>query len=216
MFKHRKESLTPEKIASMRASGMSDRDIIKKLKGLGYSYDEIEKAMLSSLKSEVSSSKHEEKPTPTNHGTDVENIFEPPQVKEEQVAPIETLLEPEQQPGLFQEPEPELSIEELVEGVINEKWEIFEKELRNLKFDQEKLVKEIEEIKNAINKLSEEKQNPVLEKKINELNKRFDELDSRVSGLEKAFRQFLPSLVQNVRILSELIDKMKKKKVLNP
>lgn len=207
-----KGKLPLEEIASMRASGMSDKDIIKKLKEMGYSYDEIEKGMLESLKDEVAESPREKAPKLKNASPTVAEVYEEPkeEVPVPEVAP-ETLIEPGAEAGLFGEPEPELSIEELVEGVVNEKWEVFERELRNLKFDQEKLLREIEEIKKEVYKLSEEKQNPIIEKRLNDLGKAIEDLDARISGLEKAFKQFLPSLVQNIRILSHLVSKLKEK-----
>lgn len=212
-------SLPLEEIASMRTSGMSDRDIIRKLKEMGYSYDEIEKAMIESLKGEVSPATEAiEQPKPTTpalttNEPSVGEIYEESTTEsnEPEMAP-EALVEPGEAVGLFEGPEAELSIEELVEGVVNEKWEVFEKELRNIKYDQEKMMRELEEMRKAIYRLSEERKNPAVERKIIELEKKFENMDARISGLEKAFKQFLPSLIQNVRTLSDLVKKLKEKR----
>jgi len=37
-------------------------------------------------------------------------------------------------------------------------------------------------------------------------------LEIRISGLEKAFRQFLPSLTRNIESLSDMVHEVKEKK----
>ena len=40
---------------------------------------------------------------------------------------------------------------------------------------------------------------------------KLDDLEARIGGLEKAFRQFLPSLTENIEALSKMIHEMKAK-----
>ncbi len=215
--KSKSRKLPVDEIVSMRSSGISDKDIIKKLKEMGYSYDEIEKAMIESLKGEVSPATEtlmQAKPDAPEAKTaepSVGEIYEEKPEETESDIPPETIVEPSSAVGLFDEGDAELSIEELVEGVVNEKWEIFEKELRNIKYDYEKMIKELDEMRKAIYRISEEKKNPEIERKLMLFDRKIENIDARVSGLEKAFKQFLPSLIQNIRTLSELVNKMKEK-----
>ena len=57
MLFHKKQAkgdVPINEISEMTRKGMSDKDIIKNLKGRGYSYNDIEKAMLSAVKTGVS------------------------------------------------------------------------------------------------------------------------------------------------------------------
>jgi len=47
--------------------------------------------------------------------------------------------------------------------------------------------------------------------KISDITEQMEDLQARVGGLEKAFKQFLPSLTKNMESLSNLIHEMKEK-----
>lgn len=200
-----------KEVEKMRMSGTSDRDIIKKLKTDGFSYSEIEKAMLQSLKqnvgSEPAASPAEEtwgeitskEDTPT-----LEDIYGKP---EEPKGPsVEELMAPGMQESDIG---PEMAIEELVEGVVNEKWEVFEKELKKLKYDEEVLMRQIKQLESLTSTTGKDSKFIALERKFSDLETRLTDTEARISGLEKAFKQFLPSLTDNIRNLSGMIREMK-------
>lgn len=207
-------------IQSLRSSGLSDKDIIKRLKDKGYDYREIEKAMLQSLKREVTPTPKPEPKTPQQENM-FEQFYEPvgeapsfediygerrkPQISERSLEELIPPVPEEEQVS------PELSIEELVEGVINEKWEALEHALNEMRSEQENIRKEIMEVKALSSAPGEKTENPFIDK-INELEERLNNLEPKVSGLEKAFKQFLPSLTDNIRNLSEIIRELREKR----
>jgi len=203
-------------IEKMRDMGIADKDIIKKLKDQGFSYDEIEKSMLQSLKYGVAEEKADEDldelpRDEKNETLSLEDIYG----KEEEPAPTPSMDELIA-PGVSEELTPELAIEELVEGVINEKWEIFERELISLREEHEKIVKEIKFLESNISSFEKQTKTPATDKRIGEIETNISSLESRISGLEKAFKQFLPSLINNIRSLSSMIKEMKSKREEQP
>ena len=128
--------------------------------------------------------------------------------------PLDNVTAPREIPEEFEEdmPKPEILVEELVEGVVEEKWQKFNQRL-------EKLEDEFENIKTGERRLGEkieatERESPhtrEVEGRIVDMSSRLEELEVRIGGLEKAFRQFLPSLTSNIENLSEIIHQMKKK-----
>ncbi len=197
--KKKKGDVPLEEVQKMAAQGMSDKDIIKKLKGQGYSYDSIERAMLQAVKDGVEEPQPQEAEIPSfpeampqHRKGEAEPLF--PEFEPQEVAEMETV-------------NPEIIVEELVEGIVEEKWNKFAPRLERLEGEMNVLRAEIRQApKQAQGGGTKE-----LETKVAELAEQFDELEARIGGLEKAFKQFLPSLTRNIEALSKMIHEMKEK-----
>lgn len=201
-----KEKLSAQQIMDMRQEGKSDKEILKKFRKDGYSYDDIERAMLQSVKSGVEES--EEMPSPQQPASQ-QPAPQPPAPQMEQQdynLPEAGKLFNEQQPAPKESFDAETVIEELVESIVEEKTGHLSKRM-------EKLEGSLKEVKSLLKKrpsAEQSKQHPDWSK-IEDTQKRLDELDARISGVEKAFKQFLPSLTKNVENLSNMIHELKKK-----
>lgn len=106
------------------------------------------------------------------------------------------------------------SIEELVEMVISENFKQVENEFENVYDEIDKIVEEVSDMKQRLHDLEvrkEEQETQVVDK-MDELKTDIDNYESRIGGLEKAFQQVLPSLVDNVRELTDLVQEMKQEK----
>jgi chaperonin cofactor prefoldin len=206
LFRHsRGKGYIPLKeIAALRERGLSDRDIIARLKEQGFSYDEIEKGILQSLKGAVGKSEEQPKSEKKEESMSIEDIYAGEE--EESVTPPSV----EEMTYLGEEVSPELTIEELVEGVVNEKWEVFEKELKSLRDEQTQILREIKNLQSNIANISGEGKSSELIVRMDDLETKVTNIESRVNALEKAFKQFLPSLIENVRTLTSLVKEMKK------
>jgi DNA-binding transcriptional MerR regulator len=200
-FMRNKETNKPvpqTEIDKLIADGLSDRDIIKKLKSKGFSYGNIETAMMRAVKSGVDDK--EERPVPRIAQQPSQNIPEP-------AAPM-----PEPDPFMnvsdadIDDLSPEQIVEELVEGVVESKWKKFDEKI-------EKLNAEVNSLRDATRNVKP-RENPgdskEYEEKMNMISSQVDDLSARVGGLEKAFKQFLPSLTNNIQSLSNIIHTMKK------
>lgn len=190
LFHKKREGPVPiEEIQQLTAKGLSDRDVIKKLKGEGYSYDAIEKAMLQAVKEGVG-----EEPKREEQFNNPEEVTE--QIPELGIAEMEMSEEPIA---------PEILVEELVEGVVEDKLHGYKERMERV---EEEITKLYARVKHA------QLPQPVPEDSgVDELTGRIEDLEARIGGLEKAFKQFLPSLTRNIEALSAMIHEMKAKQL---
>ncbi|MBU5678975.1 MAG: hypothetical protein QXJ96_00255 [Candidatus Aenigmatarchaeota archaeon] len=230
-------------VQSLRNAGLSDKEIIKRLKDKGYDYNEIERALLQSIRGEITSTSarseemqsqsSSESPTfgdvftsaskERQVGYDIERKATMPMqtssAREEFQEDIEEFSDLFGSATSFETPvegeetvSPEVTIEEIVEGVIGEKWAPIEKEIETLRKEQESIKKEISEMKIITTKIPTEESKGNISSKLEEIEGRLNELEPKISGLEKAFKQFLPTLTDNIRMLSQIVEKMKEKR----
>lgn len=212
-FRKKKKTAEPipiDEIKNMSNSGMSDRDIIKDMKKRGYSYNEIERAMLQAVKDGVGES-NTERPKPRS---EPESFAKEPALDymqgmySEEEAPTDVINEasmPEFD-EMKGEASPEIVIEEIVEGVVEEKWVKFKEQIEKMEETIEALRTEIKE-KDIITQRAEPSKEE--EQKFVDISSRVEDMEARVGGLEKAFKQFLPSLTRNIESLSAMIHEMR-------
>jgi len=207
-FSHREEeisSIPTEEVKKLRESGKSDREIITELKNKGYSFQAIERAMLQALKYGVSSKRE----TPMQSKEDYnqkksefepfEQKYELPTRKELMPKPILTL--PPRQEGLEMGSGPVDLIEEVVEGVVEEKFEKLDTKFEFINKEQKKLKEDIEGLK-ALFVSSIQKRDKSIEEIRNEIEKLKENIEDVVikyNALERAFKQFLPDLIEKNR-----------------
>jgi hypothetical protein len=210
--KKKKGSIPIEEVQNMTARGFSDREIVKKLKKDGFAYDEIERAMLNAVKAGVSGDTQSfgqfsraPEEVPTNAGANEAFSFD-----EFIQAPPQQAQQPQAYSGEQQlDINPEAIIEELIEGVIEEKWEKFNKKFKKYEEDLERVGVTIKAFEKKVEDVKNEPESAEFKMKTDVLNNRIEELEARVGGLEKAFKQLLPSLTRNIENLSSIIHEMK-------
>ena len=217
--KKEKKGIPTSEVREMTMKGKNEREIVQKLKKEGYDIDQIEKAMMSAVRNGVSEEspssnmsggleRMEDKPFSLQDVYGAEHIEEHREPLFSQDNIPDELMEPE-----YSEPqeEPDVLIEELVEGIVEDKWKRFQD-------DNDKVRDNIGDLKAEIKALklkSDEKGNiprDTEEEDMKDLNAKIEDLEIRISGLEKAFRQFLPSLTRNIESLSDMVHEVKEKK----
>ncbi len=106
-----------------------------------------------------------------------------------------------QEPSLEMQSEPTDLIEEIVEGVVEEKFEKLDTKFEFIQKNQEKLKEEIEAMKilltNEVQKV--EKLVEGSKEETNKLDDEIETIDIKCAALERAFKQFLPDLAEKVR-----------------
>ncbi|MCX6818703.1 MAG: hypothetical protein NT129_01750 [Candidatus Aenigmarchaeota archaeon] len=152
-----------DRICEMSSMGMSDKDIIKKLKKEGYSYEDIERAMLEAVKegvgegpkgpvsaSNMNRTQNQREPqTSAGYGDSsaLEDMYgsEAPESVPESSTSIPELLNETTED--LDVPGSDVIVEELVEGVVEEKWQRLTDKLDSFeeKFDNiDKITKHLE------------------------------------------------------------------------
>jgi DNA-binding transcriptional MerR regulator len=197
-----------DRVRAMNRSGLSDKDIIKQLKSEGYSYGEIEKAMLQSVKEGVAPEPFA--PVMSRPDAEVPRSPSMPNFEEEFFSDrnsqdlMEDLRPEASETGL----EPEVVMEELIEEVVGEKVAKYEDRIKRMEDTIAMLKAEIKHSSDIM------MTTPAESGTAKEMDDRLEELEARIGGLEKAFKQFLPSLTKNIESLSDMIHEMKEKRGL--
>jgi hypothetical protein len=103
------------------------------------------------------------------------------------------------------------AVEELIETIIAENFEKVEAEFHNVYDELDTFAEEIEDLKQRVHDLEvrDDEDQQQFVQKIDEVEEHIDQYESRIGGLEKAFQQVLPSLVDNVRELTDLVQELK-------
>lgn len=196
---HAKE-LPVEEVQGMSRKGMTDHEVIKTLKAKGYSYEDIEKGMLQAVKSGV------DDPAPSRARPKFEE-FSPAPAPMQQDFQMSDMPEFDAVMPDEQQQSPELMMEELIESVMEDKVGKYEAEIKSLKETIDSLQNSIKAVEQKVN----ESKSQTSETANQELVEQLEDLQARVGGLERAFKQFLPSLTRNIEALSKMIHEMKQK-----
>ena len=203
-----------EEVKRMRKSGKSDKEIITELKNKGYSFQSIERAMLEVLKSGVGSEKQStvNKEIPPNYPSGMNSEFEPSPIKERfhnevEKLPTEEELMPRptipanQNISFEMQSEPIDLIEEVVEGVVEEKFESVDAKFETMQKEYKNLKEGMENLKKIFASSIQKRDNMIKETKVefDKLKEKFEDVVIKCDALERAFKQFLPDLTEKVR-----------------
>jgi len=103
------------------------------------------------------------------------------------------------------------SEEELIETIVEEKIIDIEDEFENIYAQIEEMQDRLEDMQDDVEELQIRKDEDEQEfiQKVDEMEEYLETSQSRIGGLEKAFQQTLPTLVDNVRDLTDLVKDMK-------
>ncbi len=187
-----------DRVREMSSKGFSEPEIVDTLRKEGFSPDEIDKALTHVLKSAV-----EEKIEKAKSELPTLDEISPPKPIEEVVVP-ETTLPPEYAA-------PAYTAEEYIDYVINERMKEINEKIESVvsRFNEvEKRVEKMSEQFNEIIKMRSEEQKQILTK-IDLLNETINEANIKTATLEKAFKETLPALIESVRALSDLVQRLK-------
>ena len=223
------------------AQGLSEPDIIARLETQGFSPEHIDKALRIALREKVISGapltpmvpaeSEPEVPAPEEFGAMEAPIGGPVPMGEitrrpmplgyppERIMapPPQTPLQILEQPAVKRAelpPSTEITVEEIIEAIVAERWKDFEERLsafeeRDLQLqDQiEALRREVDEIEGVL----KEKEKTVISK-IEEFGGSIEGIQGRIGSIERVFKDFLPELTTNIRTMSDLVERIKKEK----
>lgn len=234
----KKEARPPpvDRVRQLMAAGMSERDIVKALKGEGYSFGDVQKAMMEALKAGVGAPPVGAPPAmPPPVYAPPPEAYAPPPPEYAPPPPPQYALEYAPPPAYGPPPYPpapgwppaappgpppeeqlaeaqaaaESAMEEVIEGMLEERMEKFTADIKGVKDEVLKISQLINQMRGKV------EVRPAAELP-REAVERLDDLEGRVGGLEKAFRQFLPSLTENIEQLSDMIHEMRGGKHTEP
>jgi prefoldin subunit 5 len=105
-------------------------------------------------------------------------------------------------------------IEELTEGVVEEKWQDFRRRIDDMSSMFQQLNQRISIIEQKLGQAQGEKKSDLLEieGKIDTYKQSIDQIQSRMESVEMAMKDSLTPMMQTLRSLSETIKALKEKK----
>ncbi|MCK4634505.1 MAG: hypothetical protein KAT37_01390 [Candidatus Aenigmarchaeota archaeon] len=203
-FTSKKKEPADQIVERLSSMGKSEREIINHLRKEGYPNEEISRALNKAIKFRVTGA-----PQPSDYSTQPTPM---PAIGKEFIAPMPQ--QPFEENILEMTDEEEIGLEELVEEIVEEKWKESMAELKDVEkaiVQLQDQIRFLEEKIKHIGKSGDEKKDE-LKGLIEDSSTHIENIESRIGSVEKAFKEFLPSLTENVRSLSGLVDKMEKGK----
>ncbi len=215
-----------DEVAAMIQNGLSEAEIIQILKEEGYEFNQIDEALNSVLKTTVTGDT-----PPAAAGTPPQNNGQPPadtqdpqmfghdfQAQSEFGSTDEDLSPMNAQPQNSAEMEKEIQeieeynrrmeeLEKTVNALVNEKIGRIDELKKNLEIGMQTITKEVQTIKQEMN--AELTKTNDFEGKETEdvldITEKLADLEPRLKAIEKAFKDIVPNLVENVRDIRELL-----------
>jgi len=192
-----------ERVKELASKGFSEVDIIDVLKKEGYSADAIDTALTESLKLGISGISPPVEGTPSL-----------PKAEEFQPKPMQMEMPETSLPQNYYYPpqQQQYPTEEYIDYVVRERTADLDDKLKEFMIKHSELEKRMVEVREQINELAKSKTTgeEIIISKLDESKSLMVDLESRLAGLEKAFKDALPALIESVRALSDIVQRMKK------
>src|SRR3989344_2116801 len=203
-----------DKIKEMRESKLSDEDILKSLKP-DYSNQEIDDAMnQSNLNNEdILGQLDQFQPNEESKQSTPEDLLE--EAPEHEPEQNENLNVYPSQSRVYNPPELSSNqIQELVESIVEEKWEDLMTRFGDLNLWKENVNNDLEAIKQEILRTRENFNNlqNMIVGKVTNYNRSVSELGSEMKALEQVMQKIIQPLTTNVKELSKITSELKEKK----
>ncbi|MCS7106013.1 MAG: hypothetical protein NZ942_01720 [Candidatus Aenigmarchaeota archaeon] len=200
------------RIEELSSRGLSEIEIIETLRKEGYSPDEIDKGLTEALKLKAT----EPRPLPPKPKEEVKKLPpEPPKLPSTLPAPLELPSEPMPQvPEVSVQQDyfyPEYTTEEYIDYVVKEKTDEISRRMNELMLKQKELETKILSLHEKLSEISQTKtsEQQLIGTKIDSLKDLIEEMNIKIESIEKAFKETLPALIESIRTLSELTQKLK-------
>ncbi|MFB6209639.1 MAG: hypothetical protein ABEJ56_05910 [Candidatus Nanohaloarchaea archaeon] len=211
-------------VEDMFSQGYSEEEVRQELQGQ-YSMDEIQDAINQAVKSSATSeqggpepmtpyqgSNENVSPMDEGYGND-DSMNEKEPIKQDQ-QPQNPMGSPQQAAEMDQGMGRSGNVEEMVETIVAENFEDVEKEFENAYSEIDDIKQKLNDLEDRVEELEirdDEDQTEFIQK-MDDLEEDINQYQSRIGGLEKAFQQVLPSLVDNVRDLTNLVQEIKQER----
>lgn len=200
--------LPVDKVKQLSSKGFSEPEMIDILRKEGFSSDEIDRALTQTLTIGVTGEEHNEKL---------------PTLKELQTQPFSSsgenppLFVPQQEPAnqpVYQQyyPQEDYSTEELVEAIVQERMMELDDKLGDFREKYSGMERKISDIHHRLEIISKSRsqRDDVLLAKADSMKENLAEIEAKISSLEKAFKDTLPALIESVRSLTDLVQRLKR------
>ena len=187
--------LPTDKVKELSDKGFSEPEIIDVLRKEGFSAEEIDRSLTQALELKISGEPEPQPGLP---------IGRPQQLPQMPQIPEQSLQYPSATEGY--------GTEELVESIVNERMADVDEKLAEFRVRHADLERNLSNVHNQLSILTKgtSQTEQAIIAKLDSLKDSLTDLDARISGLEKAFKDALPALIESVRALTDLVQRFKK------
>lgn len=228
--KSSRDEIPVDKVIAMRTQGLDNNQIIQTLQRNGYSSSQIFEAMnrvdMTPAASDVPPGQMEMPPQESAQSPFTEE--ENPDVINHPVDPNksgqdfsytganarrETFTRPVQPLELPRFDDRKAEVEELVESIIEEKWNVLVEDVNTIIEWKNRVESKINSLQQDFNHLKEDfnKLHQAVIGKIGEYDKNILSVGAEVKAMEKVFSKVLPTFTENVSEISRVAEELKKK-----
>jgi hypothetical protein len=206
----RKGFVPTDRVGELASRGFSEPEMIDVLRREGFSSEEIDNALTQSLKSRAvgDSASPQESFDLSTQGPNMPTMD---QISATQI-PKETATLQVPESSLPSEYYHQYPTEEYVDLIVQSRMVELNERLSEFVVRYNELERRVEFINEQLNELGKIRggeQQQILEK-IELFNESLLDSSSRMGSLEKAFKETLPALIESVRALTDLVQRMKK------
>lgn len=212
-----------DKAKDMSNKGFTEPEIIDALRKEGFSSMEIDSALTQTLKLGVTGDKVETSSRiPTlQELKSQENTFAQPQGVQPPMDQNQMQQPPVQQdlqggaPAYNEYYQDDYSTEEMVESIVHEKMVDLDKKLIDFKSKYTEMERKMTDLHHQLTlmgKTRSENQEKIINK-LDSFKDEINDINARISSLEKAFKEALPALIESVRSLTDLVQRIKREAV---
>jgi len=199
-----------DRVKELAGKGFSEPEIIDVWRREGHSADECDKALTQVLKLGVSAAPSSpQSPTqPSQTENSALPTFEQLQAEQPQQVQPQEMPETSLPQDYYQSYSPEVYVDYVIQERVGE----LQKKMVELSGKYGEVQKKIEEISKQLDQLTRGKgaDQKEIAGKIDGFGESITDINARLSSLEKAFKETLPTLIESVRVLSDVVQKVKK------
>lgn len=193
-----------DRVRELSERGFSEPEMIDVLRKEGFSAEEIDRALTQALKVGVTGQPKEPTKLPTLQ-----------ELQARAAPPTE-----ETAPGTPQMPEPSMKYptgygtEEILESIVAERMGEVDERLHEFRIRYSELERSISNLHKQISDLTSGRTQTeqTIVTKIDAFKDSLEDMEGRLSSMEKAFKETLPALIESVRSLTGLVQSVKKER----
>ena len=208
-----------DRVRQLMSRSFSETDVIDVLRREGFSPDEIDTALTQALKGGVRGEQgapfQEQSAFPSRQ----EQFQQEQQQQPTSLLPTVEDIKP-RQPAQLIVPETSLPAEyyqsypteDYIDYTINERMTDVQQSMNEFAIRYNELEKRLDEISNRLNMIVQGRsgEQQTIISKVEGASEGMEDISSRLASLEKAFKETLPALIESVRALCDLVQRMKR------
>ena len=206
-------NIPADRVRDLSAKGFGEPEMIDVLRKEGYSAEEIDKSLTSVLKGNIGGMPQSSMQTmPSSNSPQLPTMDQIQPSAPAMMPQIPETSLPQDYYYPQQQQQSEFPSEEYIDYIVKDRVGEVDRKVSEFSLKYRELESRLKEIQEQLNIMGQSRggeQNQILQN-LNSFKDSISEVDTRLSSLEKAFKETLPALIESVRALCDLVQRVKK------